>query len=32
MDLQNNLIIWKTCGKVVKVLWFVGLYNLALGR
>ncbi len=32
MDLQNNLIIWQTCGKVVKVLWYVGLYTLAFGR
>jgi hypothetical protein len=32
MDLQNNLIIWQTCGKVVMVLWYVGLYSLALGR
>ncbi len=32
MDLQNKLVIWQTCGKVVKVLWYVGLHSLALGR
>lgn len=32
MNLQNNLIIWQTCGKVVKVLWYVGLCSVALGR
>lgn len=32
MDLQNNLIIWQTCGNVVKVLWYVGLYSLSFGR